>query len=759
MSPILGSIGAMSHEAYRGNLDDYADDFSFNNISNAEPGVLYTSGIATITGINNKIKVSINSGGSLSVNGDAFSTAPRFIKNGDEIQLSLTTTKVGLVTDFLRENNLDLNVGKRTTTWTVTTRPKNDNLVPFTFNAVSNLPVGISTNSNTVGISGLEPGFSVPIRVNGFNSTISINGGPLVTSGIVFNGNSFYINHPAASTTDQNSYGATRSILVSAGTYSTTWNITTQLPDLIPNSFSFTNVTGAEINTTYTSNSITVAGINSVTTPKFLVNISIFGTGFEYNINGGRFTNQTGTVVFGDIIRLRRTTSNNYSTTFTGTLVIGSTSSSWSIRTKSQPFNTIPSSFSFSSVFGASLSTQYTSNSITLGGMTSGFSATASISLGGVFRVTRGGVIVRDYSSSSTSVQLGDIIALRRTSSSNYSTAVSTTFSVSGTNLDGSSGTTSASWNINTQSAPAPPPVVVPGCTNPSATNYNSSATVDDGSCVFPCTVITRTSTYGTGFQGELRYGNGKKEGITGSNAFMTGVNSTYSTQSFTGAGGVTTTYTLLASTIINVYKSVIGRFPESIGFDFWINDFKFNSSYTSLTILQNTIITAYQIDGEQQYQIANGGLIGNYDNCGTKLTSACVEITKKSTYGTGFAGYLLYGNKLKVDNEFMTGVNSTYSTQFLTGAGGINITYTSLASTIINVYRSTIGRFPESIAFDGWINDFKVNPSYTSLTILRNTIITAYQTSGEQQYQIANGGLIGNYDNCAVIRTGTEKV
>ena len=31
MSPILGSVGAMSHDAYRGNLDDYADDFFFQN--------------------------------------------------------------------------------------------------------------------------------------------------------------------------------------------------------------------------------------------------------------------------------------------------------------------------------------------------------------------------------------------------------------------------------------------------------------------------------------------------------------------------------------------------------------------------------------------------------------------------------------------------------------------------------------------------------------------------------------------------------
>jgi len=35
-------------------------------------------------------------------------------------------------------------------------------------------------------------------------------------------------------------------------------------------------------------------------------------------------------------------------------------------------------------------------------------------------------------------------------------------------------------------SAPPPPPPTVQGCMDPDATNYNSSATVDDGSCTYP---------------------------------------------------------------------------------------------------------------------------------------------------------------------------------------------------------------------------------------------------------------------------------
>jgi len=170
MPPLIGSIGGISEYAYRGTLDDYPDEFLFNNITNAEPGVNYTSGITTITGINYKTKVSVGAGGSFSVNGDAFSTAPRFLRSGDELELSLTTVKDNLTTDFSRENNLVVFVGKRETVWSVTTRDINNNLVPVGFTSVTNHSVGSSINSNTVNISGLETGYSTPVSVIGFNA-------------------------------------------------------------------------------------------------------------------------------------------------------------------------------------------------------------------------------------------------------------------------------------------------------------------------------------------------------------------------------------------------------------------------------------------------------------------------------------------------------------------------------------------------------------------------------------------------------------
>ena len=703
MSPILGSIGAISESSYRGNLDDYANDFSFTNVDNANPGTLYTSGIATITGINYKIKVSVvGAGASFSVNGDAFSTSPRFMRNGNEIRLALTTAQDFTISDFLKEYNVNVTAGKRTTTWTVKTRAINHNLVPFNFTPVTNLPVGVATTSNSVSISGLEPGYGLPSGVNGFGARISINGGVLDTSGIVFNGNYFYINNPAAPAAEQSSYNQTRNISAFVGTYSTTWRVVTESADLTPDAFSFTSITGVEINTSFVSNSITVSGINGVTVPKFTLNISIFGSGFEYSKNGGTFTSQVGTVVSGDVIRLRRTTDFNYSTTFTGTLVIGSVSSSWNVTTKSQPFDTIPSAFSFTSITNVARNTSFTSNQITLGGMTPGFFGSASVSGSGQFRVIRNGVTVRDFSVNSTNVQLGDVIALRDTSSSNYSTTKTTNFTVSGLDINGNPGETSALWNVTTGIAP------IPGCTNPSASNYNPAATQDNGTCIIPV------------------------PGCTNSNAL-----------NYNPAATVDNGTCTFAPSPITPILGCTNR------------------------IALNYNPAATQDDGSCTFPIippiqgCTNPSATNYDSAATIDDGSCTFICSsqfppiESIYGTGFQGYLNYNNGetnlgdfLTGSKKFITGLKSSYSG---TIPGRTQFTYQNVSSRIINTYLNTVGRYPEADGYDFWINAFRYESNtYYDLNALEVFIILTYQRDGgEKFYQISKGRLNGNFDSC----------
>ena len=147
----------------------------------------------------------------------------------------------------------------------------------------------------------------------------------------------------------------------------------------------------------------------------------------------------------------------------------------------------------------------------------------------------------------------------------------------------------------------------------------NSNTTVNVNNCVVP----SGTSSYGSGFSGYLWYGNGEKVvAPNGSSLFINSINSLYGsiTSPITTAGGVVTTYTQVANVIINHYTSVLSRYPESLGFDYWFYDFLNFPGYTSFNSLIISITTSYnQSGGERDLRASKGGLIGNYDSCNNR--------------------------------------------------------------------------------------------------------------------------------------------
>lgn len=95
--------------------------------------------------------------------------------------------------------------------------------------------------------------------------------------------------------------------------------------DTTPNAFTFTDVTGATVSTVYTSNTITVSGINSPAA------ISI--TGGTYSITGGGYTSASGTVNSGDLVTVRATSSSSNSTAVNAVLTIGTVSDTYTVTT------------------------------------------------------------------------------------------------------------------------------------------------------------------------------------------------------------------------------------------------------------------------------------------------------------------------------------------------------------------------------------------------------------------------------------------
>lgn len=95
--------------------------------------------------------------------------------------------------------------------------------------------------------------------------------------------------------------------------------------DSTPDAFSFTDMADADISTVYESNTITVAGINT--------SADLTVTGGEYQINGGAWGSSATTVVNGDSVKVRATSSDEFETAVNVVLAIGGVSDTFTVTT------------------------------------------------------------------------------------------------------------------------------------------------------------------------------------------------------------------------------------------------------------------------------------------------------------------------------------------------------------------------------------------------------------------------------------------
>lgn len=198
-------------------------------------------------------------------------------------------------------------------------------------------------------------------------------------------------------------------------------------------SFSITAISDASISTLYTSDDINVTGITG-TASVSLTN----GTLLKNGVDVGSLTT---TMVDGDYLAIRLTSSSQYETAVSATLTVGGVSQTFTVTTTT---SNQPNSFSFTSVTGASLSTVYTSNSITIGGLDTDTNVSASFNDGGnTADVYLNGSM--PSSNSSFTVTNGDVLYIKLTASSSYATTLSATLTV---------GATSASYSVKSMSAP-----------------------------------------------------------------------------------------------------------------------------------------------------------------------------------------------------------------------------------------------------------------------------------------------------------------
>lgn len=193
----------------------------------------------------------------------------------------------------------------------------------FDFTAVTGADRSTLYVSNTVTISGINA--PSPVTVSG--GQYRKNGGSWTsTAGEVVNGDVLQVRGTSSA-----SYLTPVNVTLTVGGVSDTFTITTaaEAPDTTPDAFTFADVADAERSTVYTSNIVTIAGINAAA--------AVSVTGGEYRKNGGAWTTSAGTVVAGDTLQVRGTSSASYTADVNVTLTVGGVADTYTITTKADP--------------------------------------------------------------------------------------------------------------------------------------------------------------------------------------------------------------------------------------------------------------------------------------------------------------------------------------------------------------------------------------------------------------------------------------
>jgi hypothetical protein len=214
-----------------------------------------------------------------------------------------------------------------------------------------------------------------------------------------------------------------------------------QSADTTPDAYTFTAQTNAARSTVTTSNTITVVGIDSAAA------ISISSGDYSISTDGGTnwsdwSTTTPATVSLNHQVKVRLTSSASYSTAATATLTIGGVDGAFTVTTEAAPADTTPDAYTFTAQANAARSTVTTSNAITVAGIDS--AAAISIS-GGEYEINTSGTWV----SGAGTVNNGNTVKVRLTSSASYSSAATATLTIGG--VDGA-------FTVTTGAAPAPEP-------------------------------------------------------------------------------------------------------------------------------------------------------------------------------------------------------------------------------------------------------------------------------------------------------------
>ena len=298
--------------------DTTPDAFSFTVVTGAALSSSVTSNSITVSGINTAAPISVING-QYSIDGGDFTSAAGTVVNGQDV-----TVKVAASATLSTTTQAVLTVGGVAGALSITTVSPDATPDAFSFTTVTTGSLNTAITSNLVTVSGINT--AAPISIT--NGQYSIAGGAFTSAaGTVSNGQTVTVRATSAA-----SINITTQAALTIGGVAGTFSLTTALPDTIPDAFSFNAVITASLNTTVTSNLVTISGINTAAP------ISI--TNGQYSIAGGAFTSAAGTVSSGQTVTVKSTSAAGINTTMQATLTVGGVVGKFSIITTLQ--NTSP---------------------------------------------------------------------------------------------------------------------------------------------------------------------------------------------------------------------------------------------------------------------------------------------------------------------------------------------------------------------------------------------------------------------------------
>ncbi len=200
-------------------------------------------------------------------------------------------------------------------------------------------------------------------------------------------------------------------------TATVTINICAAGADTTPTPFSFTapDSDSVPLNTVITSTPVIIAGIDA------LAPISVAGG--EYAIGAGAFTAVAGQVCAGQTVTVRQTSAATPGAATTATVTIGGVAGTFEVTTVTT--DTTPDPFTFTPQTGVALTTQITSNAITVAGIDA--PAAISVSAGGQYNIDGG-----TFTTTAGTVSVGQRVTVRQTSSATPLTATTATVTIGG---------------------------------------------------------------------------------------------------------------------------------------------------------------------------------------------------------------------------------------------------------------------------------------------------------------------------------------